>query len=328
MDMRNPFKSIVLYDPENVIEQAFRKASEKAEKLKIFGKRLEIAKEKEKVRIETVGNSVSKTLINMVKSFPDLKGIPEVYLELLRIYVNENELKNYLSKLTWASKKISELKKIYLRKLKGVNTSKEARNIRKEFYGRVSSIIKKLRKGYLRIPDLRDLRKLPDFQEDKTVILAGLPNVGKSSLLWRLTGSKPEIKNYPFTTKGLMMGYIEERGKRIQIIDTPGLLDRPLEKRNKIEKKAVVVLEKLADLVVYVFDASGALSLEEQENLLKEIKKSFDKKIIIAVNKIDVANERILKYLKEKYNPFLISCETCEGIENLKRDIVSKVYKY
>jgi len=324
--MKNPFKNIIFQDPESIIEQGFRNASEKASKLKVFGKRVEIAKEKEKTRIETAGNYISKSLISIVKSFPDLRKIPEVYLELLKIYVSEKELKNYLSRANWSAKKISELKRIYLKKLKGVKSSKDARNIRREFYGRVSSIIKKLRKIYLKIPDLSDLKKLPDFQEEKTVILAGLPNVGKSSLLWRLTGSKPEIKNYPFTTKGLMLGYIDEI-KRIQIIDTPGLLDRPLEKRNKIEKKAIVVLEKLADLIVFVFDVSGGVLLKEQENLLKQITKMFNKKMIIVANKIDIADEEILSYVKEKYKPFLISCKTLEGVEKLKKAIINMLDK-
>ncbi len=318
MVMKNPFKKINLYDPENVIEEAFRRASEKAEKAKIIGKRVEIAREKEKIRIEFVGNYVAKNLFSTVKSFPDLKSVPEVYLELLRIYVNEKDIKNYLSKLSWASRKVNELKKVYVKKLKGVATSREARNFRKEFYGRVSSIIKKLRKSYLKLPDLRELRKLPDFGEEKTVILAGLPNVGKSSLLWRLTGSKPEIKNYPFTTKGLMLGYIEERGKKIQIIDTPGLLDRPLEKRNKIEKKAIVVLEKLADSVIYIFDTSGATPIKQQENLFIEIKEYFKNNFILVANKTDIASKDIMYYLKNKYDPLFISCKTGEGIEKLK----------
>lgn len=323
--MKNPFKNILLRDPEEVLEFAFRKASEKAEKAKVFGKRVEIAKEKEKIRIENVGNYMKNAFFKMVKSFPDLKGVDEIYIELLRIYINESELKKYLSKLSWSARKIHELQRIYLKKLKGVKSSNEARNIRKEFYGRVSSIIKKLRKMYNKIPDLRELKKLPDFSEEKTIILAGLPNVGKSSLLWRLTGSRPEIKDYPFTTKGLMIGYLEKGGRRIQVIDTPGLLDRPIEKRNKIEKKAIVVLEKLADLVIYVFDVSGVILLKEQENLLKEIRKIFEKKIIIVANKTDIADKRIFEYLKEKYNPYFISCKSGEGVEELKRVIFEKL---
>lgn len=322
--MKNPFKFLQYEDCEKIIEEAFRSASEKAAKTFIKGKRVELAKERERVRITTVGNMISKKLFSIVKSYPDLKSLPEIYKELLRIYLSEKELANILSSISWTARKIAELKKISLKKLKHVKSSYEARSIRKEFYGRVASLLKKISKDVKKLAILQELKKLPDFEETFTISLAGLPNVGKSSLLWRLTGSKPKIRNYPFTTQGLMLGYIEEKGKRIQIIDTPGLLDRPLEKRNKIEKKAIAALKTLADLVIFIFDVSGSAPIKEQENLFSEIKKFFakDKGMIVIANKIDIANEKILEDVK-KYNPILISCKTGEGVEKLKREILS-----
>jgi nucleolar GTP-binding protein len=86
--------------------------------------------------------------------------------------------------------------------------------------------------------------------------------VGKSSLLRCLSSAKPEIAQYPFTTKEIHVGHIEKTEKyitkRFQIIDTPGLLDRPLSKRNEIEKQAIAALTHLADLIVFVLDVSGS----------------------------------------------------------------------
>jgi nucleolar GTP-binding protein len=322
--MKNPFKRVEYEDAEKLIDTAFSTASKAAEKCRVFGKRSEIAKEKERIRIETVAKIISGRLLSIVKSYPDLRKVPEIYLELLRIYTKEEELKNALSRINWVRKKILELRKLYLKKLRGVRSSVEARNIRKEFYGRVASLMKTIRKHLSFLEGLKELRNLPDFEQCPTVILCGLPNVGKSSLLWRLTGSKPKIRNYPFTTQGLMLGFIEERGKRIQVIDTPGLLDRPLEKRNKVEKKAIVALDKLADLIIYIFDVSGCTPLKDQQNLFKEIRNFFEKDVIVVANKIDIANEKTLKTVKA-YNPILISCETGEGIEKLRKLIVDKV---
>ena len=68
-----------------------------------------------------------------------------------------------------------------------------------------------------------------------TVVIAGFPNVGKSTVLRRLTGAKPKVAEYPFTTKGIQIGYLETKWNKIQVIDTPGLLDRPIDQMNNIE---------------------------------------------------------------------------------------------
>ncbi len=322
--MKNPFKTIQFIDGEELINRAFRTASEKVQKEKPFGKKTEVGKKREQIRVETVGNIISNSLRSLVRSYPDLNSLNDVYKELLEIYVPLEKLKETLAKINWASKKIFELKRRYLKSLKGVRSSVEARKFRKEFYGRVSSIMKKIRKDLILLSSLYELKKLPDFEEVPTAILCGLPNVGKSSLLWKLTGSKPEIKNYPFTTKGIMIGFIEDKGKKYQIIDTPGLLERPIEKRNKIEKKAIVVLEKLSDIVIFVFDISSPL--KPQIKLLENIQKNIKRKYIFVANKIDLQPVFDTKEL-QRYKPIFTSCETEEGIEDLKNKIIEELRK-
>ncbi len=327
--MKNLLKNIFIEDDEEIINLAFRTASEKARKTFVKGKRYELARERERVRIQVVGDKVSARLVKIVRSFPNLDELPEPYSSLLEIYIKKERLKKILASLMWASRKISDLKKLYLKKLKGVNKSYEARNIRKEFYGRVASILKKVGRDLRKLKELEELKKLPDFKDVPTVVLCGLPNVGKSSLLWRLTGSKPEIKPYPFTTKGLMIGYMKvDEIREVQVIDTPGLLDRPIERRNKIEKKAIVAIEKLGNLAIFIFDVSGVTPVKEQENLFKEIRRLFKgKKVLVVANKIDVADEEVERYVSEKYSPIKISCAKNDGIEKVKRAIINELWR-
>jgi nucleolar GTP-binding protein len=106
--------------------------------------------------------------------------------------------------------------------------------------------------------------------------------------------------------------------KRYQIIDTPGLLDRPLSERNKIERQAIAALRHLADLIVFIFDPSetSGYQMNDQTLMLENIQKLFtDVPFLIVENKVDIkdtgsANRKI-------------SCITGEGIEELRKEILS-----
>lgn len=73
----------------------------------------------------------------------------------------------------------------------------------------------------------KTLRAMPVVHlETPTLCLVGAPNVGKSSLVRILSTGKPEVCNYPFTTRGILMGHITINHERFQVTDTPGLLRR------------------------------------------------------------------------------------------------------
>ena len=112
--------------------------------------------------------------------------------------------------------------------------------VRKEFIGRVSSVLKQIYPNMAFLGVARNkLKNMPTVKDLPSVVIAGYPNVGKSTLLRTLTTAEPEVNSYPFTTKGLNIGYTEEG---VQIIDTPGVLDRPIYERNDIELHAVVAI--------------------------------------------------------------------------------------
>ena len=95
---------------------------------------------------------------------------------------------------------------------------------------------------------------------------------------------------------------------RIQIMDTPGILDRPMIKRNHIELQAILALRLISDLIIFIFDPSLAsgYSVESQVKLYNEIKSNFSKEgkteIIIVFNKMDIANNDEIESLKKVLN--------------------------
>lgn len=75
-----------------------------------------------------------------------------------------------------------------------------------------------------------------------------------------------EVEPYAFTTKSLFIGHMDYRYLRWQVVDTPGILDHPLEERNTIEMQAITALAHLRAAVLYVLDVSEQCghSIEEQ----------------------------------------------------------------
>lgn len=75
-------------------------------------------------------------------------------------------------------------------------------------------------------------------------------------LFFQVTRADVEVQPYAFTTKALYVGHTDYKYLRWQVIDTPGILDHPLEERNTIEMQAITALAHLRAAVLYIFDVS------------------------------------------------------------------------
>jgi nucleolar GTP-binding protein len=274
-------------------------------------------------RTEAFINDLTTQLESYVKNFPSIDKLPLFYQEIIDIKIDTNKLKKSLGAIDWARKTtlmVYSTQSSCLIKSGNVEFLKQKQ---KEIYGRVSSIVKQVDKNLVFLSGAQKiLRTFPDIEDIPTVVIAGYPNVGKSSLIRQLSAAKPEVAQYPFTTKQIYVGHMEKtvryEKKQYQIIDTPGLLDRPLSERNNIEKQAIAALRNLADLIVFIFDPSGTsgYQMNDQEFMLEDIKKLFcDVPFILVENKVDVTNTGSANRK--------ISCTTGEGIEELRQEILS-----
>jgi nucleolar GTP-binding protein len=101
------------------------------------------------------------------------------------------------------------------------------------------------------------MARLPSIDPStRTLLVCGYPNVGKSSFMNKVTRADVEVQPYAFTTKALFVGHTDYKYLRWQVIDTPGVLDRPLEERNTIEMQSITALAHLRACVMYVVDIS------------------------------------------------------------------------
>ena len=105
------------------------------------------------------------------------------------------------------------------------------------------------------------------------------------------------------------------------MVDTPGLLDRPMSERNNIEMQAIAALENIGDVLVFLIDstANATTSLEEQMNLLEEVTGLISERPIIVHSKSDLHEKEGLE------DKVAVSSITGEGIEELRQTLVEMI---
>lgn len=245
-------------------------------------------RELEESMLLTAGNIIADNLRGVVNDWPNLDELSGFYRDVANILVGVERLKMALASLGWAASKVKELSRKYVGIMR---KSEDPVAVRKQAYGRMSSIVYDVDEALRFLNDARNkLRDLPDIKEEPTIVVAGYPNVGKSSFVANTTGARPEIAQYPFTTKNVTIGHFVYRRRRYQVIDTPGLLDRPLKERNDIERQAIAALTNVGDAILFIIDPSETCgySLDEQYSLLGEIRRFVKMPVLVAANKVDV----------------------------------------
>lgn len=276
-------------------------------------------KDKELARLDEVNSYLCLSLGEIVSKFPVIKQLDPFYRDLCGAVLDVNYLKQSLGALNWAVEQLKSMRSFYAKKIKMCRNFADLPFLRKQYYGRTASVLKQVNKHLLFIQECK--RAMENFPVIKTkmptVVLAGFPNVGKSTLIGELTGSRPKVAAYPFTTQQIMLGYRDD----VQFVDTPGMLDRPFNKRNKIELQAFLALKHLADVVVVLVDSSESCGYElsEQKKLLKDIEEHFEK-VLVVCTKSDIPGQEFKCDAR-------VSSKDKQSVEGLFKLIMSKLDK-
>ena len=301
------------------LDVAIKRGKERAAQLpKRREEKLLRAKRKSGMFITTTGKVLQGKLTGIVKSYPSFNELPDFYKELIRVTLDLPDIRQALGALQWAATAITDFTEQYARKVKGSRTYADARRHQQAYLGRISSVVKQVKNAFEIIEHARRIMKqYPDVKELPTVVIAGYPNVGKTTLLKALTNSAPKIASYPFTTLRPMLGSYSYRSITYQVMDTPGMLDRPLKQMNKAEKQAVLALRHLSGVVIFIVDATEqcGYTLREQLSLLQQTKQQFKQPFITVANKIDISSP-----VKQALN---ISAEKKKGIAMLRQRVAA-----
>ncbi|MBI5147314.1 MAG: GTP-binding protein [Thaumarchaeota archaeon] len=139
---------------------------------------------------------------------------------------------------------------------------------------------------------------------DATVVFIGLPSVGKSTLLNKLTGSRSAVAAYQFTTLTVVPGILDYRGARIQVLDLPGIIEGA--SKGKGLGKRILSVARNADLVLLILDVFQPYHEDVLRTELNNIGIRLDQKppnIVIekaAIGGISIAQQVKLTKLSEK----------------------------
>lgn len=268
----------------------------------------------------------------ILEDFPKIDDIHPFYADLCNVLYDRDHYKLALGQVNAAKKIIDSIAKDYVKMMKFADSLYKCKMLKRAALGRMCTAVKKLSGTLTYLEEVRQhLGRLPSINPaTRTLILTGYPNVGKSSFMNVVTNANVDVQPYAFTTKSLFIGHLDYNYVRWQVIDTPGILDHPLEDRNTIEMTAITALAHLPAAVLFFVDVSETCGypLATQVALFHSIKPLFrNRPLLVIMNKTDLrkledlsAEEKaLLESMKDASDQgvhfFETSCATKTGID-------------
>ncbi len=165
----------------------------------------------------------------------------------------------------------------------------------------------------------------PAEESTRKIAIVGSPNVGKSVLFHRLTGTYVTVSNYPGTTVEVFRGKGDIGGETFEVIDTPGMYSfLPITEEERVTRS--ILLQEKPDIILHVIDAKNLermlpLTLQLQETGLP---------VILVLNIIDEAERQGIQFdfssLGKKLGiPVIATTSTTgQGVDALKEAVLGR----
>lgn len=231
--------------------------------------------------------------LNLVlDEFPKIDELHPFYADLCNVLYDRDHYKLALGQVKTVLGTVENIAKDYNKLLKFADSLYKCKMLKRAALGRMCTAIKKLQASLRYLEEIRQhMARLPQINPSaRTLIVTGYPNVGKSSFVNLVTDADVEVQPYAFTTKSIYVGHLDYKLTRWQVLDTPGILDHPLEERNTIEMTAITALAHIHSTILFFLDVSESCgySIEQQVALFHSIKPLFkNKPLLVILNKTD-----------------------------------------
>jgi len=277
---------------DELIDKAFLRASKQPGLVDDPDKYHRVRKQMVRM-IQSAADTLSTTLRSWIERWPSLDRLSSFDVALIDAAVGCDLYRQNLGGLQWAADRIDNFCRKGQRLIARQRRIEDFHETRREVYGRCVSVLEQVADQIHWLGEARDvMRTFPMIDaSEPCIVVAGAPNVGKSALIAALSTGEPEVAAYPFTTRRLHVGHFTHRRQVHQLVDTPGLLDRPMEQRNDIELQAIAALSHVGDIVLFLIDATenSESSLKSQLSLKSEIEGLLeDTPMITVIGKADL----------------------------------------
>jgi nucleolar GTP-binding protein len=243
-------------------------------------------------KVKFTQQTCQEKLSQIIEDFPRLDDLHPFYADLINILYDRDHYKLALGQVNTARALIDNIAKDYVRMIKYGDSLYRCKQLKRAALGRMCTLLKKQKASLEYLEEVRKhLSRLPSIDPNtRTLLVTGFPNVGKSSFMNKVTRADVDVQPYAFTTKSLYVGHLDYKYLRWQVIDTPGILDHPLEERNTIEMQAVTALAHLQASILFFMDISEqcGFTIEQQLSLFHNIRPLFaNKPLLLVANKTD-----------------------------------------
>jgi nucleolar GTP-binding protein len=292
-------------------------------------------------KVKFTSETFCEKLQAILEGFPRLQDIHPFHKDLLNTLYDADHFKIALGTLSTAKRLIETVARDYVRLLKYAQSLFQCKSLKRAALGRMATICKRLKDPLVYLEQVRQhLGRLPSIDPNtRTLLICGYPNVGKSSFLKSITRADVDVQPYAFTTKSLFVGHFDYKYLRFQAIDTPGILDHPLEEMNTIEMQSITAIAHLRSAIMYFMDLSEqcGYTVSAQMALFSSIKPLFANKLtFIVINKTDQmkpedldpeTQQQLQDLLTQNSNTELlqVSCVTNDGVQEVKNAVCDRL---
>lgn len=162
-------------------------------------------------KVKFTQQSIFEKLGGILEQFPKLEDIHPFFADLINVLYDKDHFKLALGHVKATRNICDNLAKDYVRLIKYADSLYRCKQLKRAALGRMVTGLKKLGSSLSYLEEVRKhMSRLPTIDPiTRTLLIAGAPNVGKSSFTNNITNANLEVQAYPFTTQSLYVGHTD-----------------------------------------------------------------------------------------------------------------------
>ena len=242
-------------------------------------------------KIKFTQQTISERLTQILSDFPRLNDIHPFYADLCNTLYDRDHYKLALGQINTARSLVDSIARDMIRMVKYGDSLYRCKCLKRAALGRMCTVLKRQKASLLYLEQVRKhMSRLPALDPNtRTLLMCGLPNVGKSSIFNWLVGKRLAIvDDMAGVTRDRMTFLLNHRDRYFEIVDTGGIGINDVDELDEEIEQQIEIGIQGADLLMFVVDVKdGMTSLDHS---VAERLRGIDKPVLLVANKCDGDN--------------------------------------